>query len=108
MSLLRPVPALCLLALASASMAQSGEDAEHRADRLRTQQLNRDAAAAVARRDRGRAETPLRSRSYAGDRNAENQRRYQAARAQYEEDMAEWRRRVEACRAGYYDACAYR
>lgn len=106
MSLLRPVPALCLLlALASAATAQGAEDAEHRADRLRTQQLNRDAAAAVARRDGGRAATALRSWAYAEGRNAENQRRYRAARAQYEEDMAEWRRRVEACRAGYYDAC---
>ncbi|PTQ07763.1 hypothetical protein CLG96_16555 [Sphingomonas oleivorans] len=82
--------AVLLIAIAPAAHAQAIEDAEHRADRLRTQQLNRQAAIAVARRDRGN-----------GRRRAD----HDAAQARYERAMAIWRRRVSACQAGDYDAC---
>ncbi|WP_016747248.1 hypothetical protein [Rhizorhabdus wittichii] len=93
----RPLLALSSLALLAAMIAIPGaaraqpEDAEHRADRLRTIELNRRAQAVVDRRDR----------SNAGVR-ATNRR----AQERYERERAEWRRRVEACRAGDYDACA--
>jgi hypothetical protein len=83
------IPAILLLIPATVALAQPEEDAEHRADRLRTQQLNLGAAAVVARRTR-------------------DQDAYRAARARYEREMEQWRRRAEACRAGYDDACDYR
>lgn len=92
-----PLLALSSLALLAAMIAIPGaaraqpEDAEHRADRLRTIELNRRAQAAVDRRDRSNA-----------DIRATNRR----AQERYERERAEWRRRVEACRAGDDDACA--
>ena len=77
---------LLLLSLLSAAP----EDAAHRADRLRTEQLNRDAAAVVARRDTG---------------NSGGQAAYRAARLRYERQMAEWRARVAACEGGDWRAC---
>ena len=62
-----------------------GEDAAHRADRIRTEQLNRAAAATVGARDR----------SFAA-RAAEARR----ARADYDRQMAAWRDR-EAARRRY-------
>ena len=80
-----------MVAFAAAASAESQEEDDlHRADRLRTQQLNRQAAGAVSRRT---------MRNDSGDAD------YLAARARYERDMAEWRRRVEACEAGYWQAC---
>jgi hypothetical protein len=93
----RPLLALSSLALLAAMIAIPGaaraqpEDAEHRADRFRTIELNRRAQAVVDRRDRSNA-----------DVRATNRR----AQERYERERAEWRRRVEACRAGDYDACA--
>jgi hypothetical protein len=75
---------------AAASAEPTDEDELHRADRLRTEQLNRQAAAAVSRRT---------------VRNDSGDTVYRAARARYERDMAEWRRRVEACEAGHWQAC---
>lgn len=88
---MRLVLAMMLLGMASAAVA---EDAEHRADRLRTEQLNRDAGAAAARRDQRSKAFHDRARSD-----------YAAARKRYEQAMADWRRRVAACRAGDYSAC---
>jgi hypothetical protein len=78
------VLALALLA------ADPPEDAAHRADRLRTEQLNRAAAAVGARRDQ---------------RNADAQADYRAAQVRYEAEMAAWRRRVAACQAGDRASC---
>ena len=87
---MRTAIALIALATASAASAQSGEDAAHRADRLRTQDLNRRAAAVVAHRD---------------GRNADAEDAYANARERYERRMEAWRRQVRACRAGDWDAC---
>ena len=81
-----------LIALLAPSIAHA-EDAEHRADRLRTQALNRQAGAIVSRR---------------GDGNSRQREAYRVARERYERQRAEWRDRVDACRAGEYDACDQR
>ena len=86
--MLRPILALALLAAAPA-LAQV-EDAEHRADRLRTIELNSRARAVVDRRDRANADVR--------ETNRRNQQRYERQRAA-------WRERVAACRAGDWDAC---
>lgn len=78
--------------------AQGVEDEAHRLDRLRTEQLNRRAAAAVARRD-----DPGAARD-----NADAQRDYAKARAAYQRRLAEWRARVDACNHGAYEACDQR
>ena len=83
-----------LLVLASAARAEPDEDAAHRADRLRTAQLNRSAAASVTKRG------PARREGYRAARD-----RYEQDREQYERDLADWRARVDACRAGDRDAC---
>ena len=82
-----------LLLAGPAAQAQDGEDAEHRADRLRTEQLNLNAAAAAGRR---------------GTVSARDEAAYAAARARYQRAVAEWRRRVAACEAGETSACADR
>lgn len=79
-----------LVLATSPACAWTEEDAAHRADRLRTQQLNRSAAASIASRDRGqaaRADT------------------YRAAQDRYERERAAWRRRFDACQAGDWSAC---
>jgi hypothetical protein len=81
---------LAALLLTLPVTARAEEDGEHRADRLRTIELNRRAAAAVARRDRGNAD--------ARSSNGEAMRRYQR-------QLEQWRRQVAACRAGDYSAC---
>lgn len=87
-----PLMLVLICAVPSPALADPPfEDAEHRADRLRTEQLNRDAGAAARRRDRAAA--------------AARDRGYAAARARYEARMAEWRRQVAACRDGDYSAC---
>jgi Ni/Co efflux regulator RcnB len=85
----RIVIALLIIAAVEAP-AVAGEDAAHRADRLRTEQLNRRAGAVVDRRN---------------GRNAAGQERYRQARADYALKMHAWRRQVAACRAGDYSAC---
>ena len=83
--------ALGLSLIAVAATAQPAEeDAAHRADRARVEQLNRQAGGVVTRRNDG---------------NEAAQQDYRAARADYERDMAEWRRRVAACRDGIWSAC---
>jgi hypothetical protein len=81
-----------LIALLLPSVAYA-EDAEHRADRLRTQALNAHAMAIVSRR---------------GDGNSRQRNAYRAAMDRYERQRAEWRERVDACRGGQYDACDQR
>lgn len=87
--------AILLSALAAAASAQAMEDEAHRLDRLRTEQLNRQAAAAVARRDDVGA---------ARD-NAAAERDYAAAQAAYRRRLNQWRQRVDACVNGAYEAC---
>jgi len=82
-----------LIAIAAASAPALAEDAAHRADRLRTEQLNRTAAAVVDRRMR---------------RNADGQASYRDAQADYARRMADWRGRVAACERGDRSACAGR
>lgn len=83
------LPALSLAAFSA--LAHAGEeDAAHRADRLRTEQLNRSAAATVERRDR---------------QNARIRKGGDDAMARYQRELAAWRRRVADCRAGDYSAC---
>ncbi len=81
--------AALLIGIASAASAQA-EDAEHRADRLRTIELNRRAQAVVDRRDRANARV-RRGGDDADDR--------------YERQLAAWRRQVAACNDGDYRAC---
>ncbi|MES2496036.1 MAG: hypothetical protein V4618_07975 [Pseudomonadota bacterium] len=78
-----------LIALPTAAHAQE-EDAEHRADRLRTIELNRRAQAVVGHRDQSNAKIRAQGRQ---------------AQDRYERERADWQRRVAACRAGDYDAC---
>lgn len=90
--MLRPFFLLMLaapLAITAPARAQE-EDAEHRADRLRTIELNRRAASVVDRRDA----------SNAGVRNANRK-----AMERYQRQRAEWQKRVADCRAGDWDAC---
>jgi hypothetical protein len=80
-----------MLALApAAALAQSDADAAHRADRLRTAELNRRATRAVDHRNAG---------------NDAAIARYRDAQAAYQRERAAWRRRVNACEAGDYRAC---
>lgn len=85
-----PRSLLLLSLLAAAPAFAQPEDAERRADRLRTIELNKRAQAVVDRRDRGNA-----------DIRAQNRR----AMERYERERAAWRERVAACRAGDWDAC---
>ena len=67
------------------------EDAERRADRLRTIELNERARATVHERDRSNADVREKNRK---------------AMERYERQRAEWRKRVADCRAaGNRDAC---
>ena len=84
-----------LVAVPTALASQAVEDEAHRADRLRTEQLNRQAADIVARRD-----DPGAARDH-----DEAQRDYAAARAAYQRRLAAWRARVDACVNGIYEAC---
>ena len=86
-----------------------GEDAAHRADRLRTADLNRRAGA------RPRPAGDGQSRSAYNQQNAQYRaeladharamRDYSEERARYAERIADWRARANACEAGNVDAC---
>ncbi|RVT94242.1 hypothetical protein [Sphingomonas crocodyli] len=80
---------LGLLILSQAAVARA-EDSAHRADRLRTEQLNRRALAATERRDNG---------------NARVRRSNEAAMNDYQRRLAAWRKRYDACVDGDYSAC---
>ncbi|WP_404713294.1 hypothetical protein [Sphingomonas sp. MMS24-J13] len=91
LAIVKQIAALLLLSIATEVSAQPvDEDVAHRADRQQTEALNRRVADDIARRNRA---------------NANGQDSYEAATARYARQLQEWRRRVEACRAGYYDAC---
>ncbi len=81
---------LTLMALLAAPALAQVEDAEHRADRLRTIELNERARSVVHKRDRSNTDVRDRNRK---------------AMERYERQRAEWRRRVADCRAGDWDAC---
>jgi len=89
----------CLLALAATLPAPAkAKDAEAiRRDHLEIQRLNREAAARFARRDEGYRREAEQSSARMAD--------YARDRAQYERDMAAWRRRVADCNAGDWSAC---
>ena len=88
---MRAVASLLFL-LAMPAMGQDQEDDAHRADRLRTQELNRRSPNGYAKGSYGTGND-----QGAGD--------YAQAQAEYRERLAEWRRRVAACESGHYDAC---
>jgi len=81
---------LLILAAAASAPPSIEEDAAHRADRLRTIELNRRARAVIDRRD--------------GD-NAAVRRAGRKAQDDYERRRAEWQARVQACLAGEHSAC---
>ncbi|WP_420139672.1 hypothetical protein [Sphingomonas sp.] len=88
---MRTLLAAALALLSTTAFAQAeDEDAEHRADRLRTEQLNRNAADRVDSRNAT---------------NAAAMDRYRDAQAAYQRARERWRRRVEACQDGDYRAC---
>lgn len=81
-------------------------------DREVIRQLNRQELAMVRERDAGYAEGWRATRNSAADGYAAQVRNhdkavadYARSRAQYEQDMADWRRTVTACRHGDYSAC---
>ena len=91
-----PVPrllALALFAALPATLHAQAEDAAHRADRLRTIELNRRAQGVIDRRDSGNSAVQAANRRAVAD---------------YERRRAAWARQVEACRAGDWDACEAR
>jgi hypothetical protein len=80
-----------MLALApTAALAQSDEDAAHRADRRETEDLNRSAARTVDQRNAANEATLA---------------RYRDARETYQRQRDAWRRRFVACQAGDARAC---
>jgi hypothetical protein len=83
-------PLIAIAALAAVPAFAQAEDSAHRADRLRTIELNRRAQATIDRRDRANADV------------AETNRK---AMERYERQRAEWRKRFDACRAGDWSAC---
>jgi hypothetical protein len=81
---------LLLFAVPVSAGAQVEEDEAHRADRERTEALNRAANQVVERRSDG---------------NADAMRRYRAARERYERELAAWRKRVAECEGGRWESC---
>jgi len=79
---------LTTAALLLAGPPPPGEDAAHRADRIRTEQLNRSAAAKVIRRQ---------------ENDTARDRAWRASQADYERQMAAWRKR-DAERRRYNDS----
>ena len=82
--------------------------AEARArDKAIIKQLNEDQLAYVRERDAKYAKGWEAYRAAKADnRHEADQQTYSDARSDYEAAMAEWRRDVAACRAGYYERCA--
>ncbi len=87
--------ALALPAFLAPANAKSPE--ELRQDKLEIQRLNREAAARFAVRDARYRQEAEQSQARIAD--------HARAQAQYERDMAQWRRRVAACNAGDWSAC---
>jgi hypothetical protein len=84
---MKPILALLLLSAAAPAFA---EDAAHRADRLRTESLNR------------RAYVSAQGWQRANDRTLD---RYRQAQSRYERRRAAWRRQVADCMDGDWDRC---
>ncbi len=82
--------ALMLALMPAVALAQSDEDAAHRADRRETEDLNRSAAHAVDQRNAANAATLA---------------RYRDQREAYQRERDAWRRRFAACQAGDERAC---
>lgn len=83
-------------------------------DRAIIRQMNKDMLAQVRKRDAGYAQgwrdyrNAPRAQAEYERRLADYERqnsRYANDRKRYEQAMADWRRDVRACRAGYYAAC---
>lgn len=74
-------------------------------DRALTRQLNLGELARVRKRDAGMFAAYNDRRDAASSAHQQAMDDYARDRAQYERDMARWRRAVAACRAGDYDAC---
>lgn len=84
-------------------------------DREMIRQLNLEESARVRQRDARNARRWREARVASNDATAEYAARsrdheqamanYARSRMQYERKMAEWRRAVDACRAGEYSAC---
>lgn len=116
-----PCLALVVSALPVAAFADDPRDVSMRnpaalaRDRSATRQLNLKELARVRERDARDAQGWRAARAAHGDANAEYAARtqyhqramadYARDRARYEQDMAQWRRAVAACRAGDYSAC---
>ena len=81
---------LFLAALPAMALAQSDQDAAHKADRRQTADLNRGAANTVDRRNAA---------------NAAALSRYREANQDYRRRREEWERRFAACEAGDRSAC---
>lgn len=89
-------------------------------DRAIIRKLNQDQLAYVRKRDAGYArgwedyrrahggddEEYADAPAYGARSYSRDDRRYASARSEYEAAMAEWREDVAACRAGYYEHCA--
>ncbi len=91
-SMPRPLPLFPLIAALAVPVQaqQPPEDAAHRADRLRTIELNERARAAVGHRDKGNEAVRESNR---------------AAQERYERERAAWKKRVAACEGGDWSAC---
>ena len=87
----------------------AGEDAAHRADRLRTADLNHRANArpttgSGSQSDNGYARQSAQYRAELAD-HARALQDYGDERARYADRVARWRARANACEAGNVDAC---
>jgi hypothetical protein len=83
----------------------TSNDAAHRADRAYTAELNRNAKArsrSSMPRVSGRDQTQYRADL---DAHSRDMAQYRADRARYDQRIANWHSRANACEAGYYDAC---
>ena len=87
-----------------------GEDAAHRADRLRTADLNRRAGTARPKPvgdSQGRNAYDRQSAQYRAELadHARAMQDYSQERARYADRIASWRARANACEAGNVEAC---
>ncbi|QJU59436.1 hypothetical protein HL653_18245 [Sphingomonas sp. AP4-R1] len=94
--MLRLVALLALFPVAAS--AQAVEDEAHRLDRLRTEQLNKQALSATTKRDRHGSDD---ARVDYDNARAD----YDDARADYQRRLARWRAQVDACNRSIYEAC---
>ncbi len=108
--------ALGLIVLSGAALADDPNDPSMRSaaararDKAIIKRLNQEQLAYVRQRDAGYASGWQAYREgravSARDGDDAGQADYARSRADYESDMAEWRRAVSACRSGRYEYCA--